>query len=135
MPLEHFASFLDVEAGQEPRVPFQWYYRRLGPSQDVTTSELVDTYNQLMSSALKAYEASTGIANGVNPDVSYPHNVILSKRWMTVIPRTHGDVNNQVAANALGMLGLVAVAKQATIDKWIQLGPVESLAILGVPRA
>lgn len=135
MPPKHFASFLDVEAGQEPRVPFQWYYHQFCQSKDVTTSELVDTYHELVSQALKAYEASTGIASGVKLDVSYPHNVVLSKRWMIVIPRRHGDVNNDVGANALGMLGVIAVAKQQAIDKWIQLGPVEALTILGVPRA
>lgn len=134
MPRQHFANFLDGETGQEPKVSFQWYYHRFGPFKDVTISELVETYSQLRSKALETYEASIRMAHRVSPDVSCPHNVILSRRWMMVIPRRRGDVDSDIAANALGMLGVIAVAKEQAIEKWIQLGPVESLAILGVPR-
>lgn len=136
MPPKHFASFLDSDIGREPKLPFQWYFRRFDQSENVVTpSELLEAYSELLFNALKAYKASTGISNDIKLDDSYPHNVVLSKRWMIVIPRRQGDINGKVSANALGMLGVVAVAEQQDIDNWVQSGLFQSLKTLGVPRA
>lgn len=46
----------------------------------------------------------------------YPHNMILTKRWIMVIPRRRGGINKEAGVNSLGMLGVVAVATRKEIE-------------------
>lgn len=46
-PSSLFASFLDSKDGQPPRVPFEWFYRRLNPH-DSTPERLLDIYYHLL---------------------------------------------------------------------------------------
>lgn len=39
-----------------------------------------------------------------------PHNMILTTRWMGVLPRRWGAINKEAGVNSLGMLGVIAVA-------------------------
>ena len=54
---------------------------------------------------------------------------------MVVLPRRRAAVNKEAGANALGMVGVIAVATQKEIDNWIDIGPAKALAELGVPKA
>ncbi|CEJ92611.1 hypothetical protein VHEMI08250 [[Torrubiella] hemipterigena] len=133
MPTMSFASFLDIEGGKETEVPYIWAYKRFA-SGAITATNLVEIYNLLLKEATHVYTKATGKESSIQAGVAIPHNMILSKRWMVVLPRRQAAINKEAGANALGMLGVIAVATQNEIDNWVQSGLIESLKALGVPR-
>ena len=58
--------------------------------------------------------------------------MILTKRWMMVIPRTKGRVE-YMFANAAGMIGLVWCAYEPQFQRWLDYGPMRALREMGVP--
>ena len=139
MPQDSLAAFLD-NGGEEPDVPFKWAWQRL--DSDVKTTDaaaLVKVYNQLLGKANGAWRASPRAeSQTTTPDATdgpCPHNVILTRRWILVIPRRQAAVATTAGANALGMLGVIAVATQEEADSWIRLEMREGLRELGVPRS
>lgn len=132
-PAHTFASFLDSEGGEEPSVPFRWFYRRLEP-QHVTPADLGRVYNDLLAQATSVAEGLAEHADSAPPGAACPHNMVLTKRWMVVIPRRRAAVNKQAGANSMGMLGYIAIATRDEIDGWVRRGLVESLKVLGVPK-
>ncbi|EWG53619.1 hypothetical protein FVEG_17146 [Fusarium verticillioides 7600] len=63
-----------------------------------------------------------------------PHNFLLTQGWMIVLPRRRAAVNKEAGVNAIGMMGVIAVATQGEIDNWIRLRPATALADLGVSK-
>lgn len=135
MPTKGFASFLDVDDGKETEVPYTWAYKCFAASEAITAADLVETYNTLLERMTGAYDAATGKGSNMQASAVIPHNTILSKRWMIALPRRQAAINKEAGANALGMLGVIAVATQKEIDNWVRLGLIESLKTLGVPRS
>lgn len=138
MPQDTIAAFLD-NGEYEPAVPFKWAYQRLD-SDDVNAATLVKVYNQLLEKANEAWRTSPradsqSTAPHDAPDGPCPHNVILTTRWVIVIPRRQAAISTTAGANALGMLGVIAVATQEEADNWIQLEMRKCLQELGVPRS
>lgn len=132
-PSSLFASFLDSKDGQPPRVPFEWFYRRLNPH-DSTPERLLDIYNHLLEQATnKGWGLSENFGTAP-PNAACPHNFILTKRWMIVLPRQRAAINKEAGVNAIGMLGYIVVATRKEIDNWIRLGPTNSLRELGVAK-
>lgn len=83
-----------------------------------------ELYEQLLGKTLAALESA-----GQVPD----HNVILTKEWIALIPRSGGDWGGPFGANALGMLGLIAVRDEKERDRWAELGWTVYLRELGLP--
>ncbi|KAE8372783.1 hypothetical protein BDV26DRAFT_297529 [Aspergillus bertholletiae] len=135
LPANSFAAFLDSPAGEVPetRVPFRWFYQRF--EGEVTSSLLVGVYNDLLEQATKVGAGLGEHATSAPPEAACPHNMILTKRWMVLLPRSRGAVNKEAGVNSLGMLGVIAVATTKEIDNWVRLGLTQSLAELGVPKA
>ncbi|KAJ5116067.1 hypothetical protein N7456_000415 [Penicillium angulare] len=113
-PRNLFASFLDFENGEEPKVSFEWFYRRLDP-QNTTAEQLLDIYNDLLEQATNVGKGRAENAATAPPDTAIPHNFILTKRWMVVIPRRRAAINKEAGVNAIGMLGYIVVATQGEI--------------------
>lgn len=130
-PEKWFASFLDSE-GEEPKVPFQWFYHRFD-SQNVTVPWLTMVYNDLLEQATAAGMGHSEHATSFS-GTACPHNVILTKRRIMVVPRRQAAVNQEAAANAIGMLGYIAIATRGEIDSWKQWGLSNCLRQLGVPK-
>ena len=63
--------------------------------------------------------------------VEKAHNVILVNEWMLVIARSCARQDN-LAANAASMAGMVWVAKPEDIEDWVDRGPMELLCQFGV---
>lgn len=133
MPKTCFADFLDCEQGEEHSVPFRWFYRRFR-SQRVTPDSLTQIYTSLLSEATEVGEGRSQHSATLPPEAACPHNMILTKRWIIVLPRRRAGINKEAGANAMGMLGYIAVASQKEIDNWLRLGLKEVLSELGVPR-
>jgi ATP adenylyltransferase len=85
-PPNLFASFLDSKYGKPPRVPFEWFYRRLNPH-DSTPERLLDIYNDLLEQSTKKGMGLSENFGTAPPNAACPHNFILTKRWMVVLPR------------------------------------------------
>ncbi|KAB8263158.1 hypothetical protein BDV32DRAFT_136216 [Aspergillus pseudonomiae] len=134
LPANSFAAFLDSPEGQEAetKVPFEWFYRRFAGEVDSTV--LVGVYHDLLREATKVGGGRGEHVASAPSGAACPHNMILTKRWMIVLPRRRGAVNKEAGVNSLGMLGVIAVATTKEIDKWVSLGLTESLAELGVPK-
>lgn len=134
-PLHSFADFLDVEDGtaRPPNVPFQWFYQRLDIN-NVDAAELTRIYTGLLQQATAVGQGKSEHAGLALSNAACPHNLIMSKRWMIVIPRRRAGINKEAGANALGMLGVIAVATSPEMDNWVRLGLTESLRALGVPK-
>lgn len=129
-----FASFLDSDGKDpEPQVPFQWFYHRFD-SREVTLQYLTEVYNQLLRQATEVGGSLSEHADTAPPGAACPHNMIMTKRWMIIVPRRRAAINKEVAANALGMLGYIAVAAEHEVDEWIRMGLIDSLKELGVAR-
>ncbi|CAG8896514.1 unnamed protein product [Penicillium egyptiacum] len=128
LPANSFAAFLD-SSEPESKVPFEWFYRRF--EGDMTPTTLFGVYKNLLEEATKVGRDYTASAP---PGAVCPHNMILTKRWMIVLPRRRGAVNKEAGVNSLRMLGVIAVATMKEIDNWVKLGLTESLAKLGVPK-
>jgi len=60
-----------------------------------------------------------------------PHNVVLVKRWILVIPRTTGRVND-IAANAAAMVGIVWMTTENEFQDWTKQDPMTHLPSFGV---
>ncbi|KAK0725124.1 hypothetical protein B0H67DRAFT_481100 [Lasiosphaeris hirsuta] len=135
MPNDSFASFLDSEAGEEPDVAFHWFYRRFPSSRGpVTPIEVTRVYTSLLEQATRVGQGRSENAAEAPPEAACPHNMILTRRWIVVLPRQRAAINKEAGANALGMLGVIAVATKGEMDGWLRLGLMESLKLLGVPK-
>ena len=61
-----------------------------------------------------------------------PHNVIMDRNWLVVVPRRSAAWNG-ADTNAAGMLGMVWVQSEDRMNVWLERGPANVLAHLGVP--
>lgn len=133
MPKDSFAAFLERAEGEEPDVPFAWFYHRF-EDQRVTPASVIKVYNKLLQHAHKVGHGRGQHADAAPPGAACPHNMIFTKRWMVVIPRRRAGVSKEAGANAMGMLGYIAVATRDEITTWMQLGLKETLLQVGVPK-
>lgn len=135
IPPNTFASFLDSADGTEPDIPFQWFYQRYSDAGSASADDVVDMYQTLLKRATAA--VATYREHETDDDLSgaaCSHNVIMTTRWIIVIPRRRPSVRAESGANAMGMLGYIAVSSQADIDNWTEQGPCSLLRQLGVPK-
>lgn len=133
MPKDSFAAFLDYPDGKEPDVPFAWFYHRF-EEHPITETSVLMVYNELLKQADRVGHGRGQHAHDAPAGAACPHNMILTKRWIIIIPRRRAAVNQKTGANAMGMLGYIATAAQDEIDNWIRLGLKETLGQLGVPK-
>ncbi|KAJ3499298.1 hypothetical protein NLG97_g461 [Lecanicillium saksenae] len=135
IPADSFASFLDSADEPEPNVPFQWFYQRCSDSGGATADDVVETYRRLLKQAASAIESCQGCETDNFPGAACSHNVIMTAKWIIVIPRRRPSVRGESGANAMGMLGYIAVPSQSDIDNWMEQGPSNLLRQLGVPKS
>lgn len=138
MPKHSFASFLDSEDdsnGKEPAVPFHWFYHRFeSHGQSTAPVDVTRVYADLLEQATRVGEGRSQHAADAAPGAACPHNMILTRRWMLVLPRRRAAVNKEAGANAIGMLGVIAVGTRKEMDHWVRLGLTEGLRQLGVAK-
>ncbi|KAJ4295549.1 hypothetical protein N0V90_007562 [Kalmusia sp. IMI 367209] len=106
----------DIQIHQD--VPFQHAFQALPLA--VNAEALVKVYKRLR--------------DHLSLDTHAPHNVILVKRWMMVIPRRTGRIG-EMAANAAAMVGMVWMTKEHEYDLWTEADPMLLLPQFGLPLA
>jgi ATP adenylyltransferase len=62
-----------------------------------------------------------------------PYNLLMTRRWMLVIPRRHDDWRG-CSVNALGFAGSLLARDQQELDRIRAAGPLALLAHTGTPR-
>ncbi|KAI8934751.1 hypothetical protein NX059_008439 [Plenodomus lindquistii] len=92
----------------------------------VSAEDVVAVYVELLD---KTRDVLRWEDDGVQPP---PHNVVMWRDWMIVVPRRKGSFAG-ASANAGGMLGSVWVSGKEHVDKWADVGYAEVLRELGVP--
>ncbi|KAJ5918512.1 hypothetical protein N7466_010504 [Penicillium verhagenii] len=96
------------------------------PGDPVINSELVlEIYMRLLRQARELLNVQEG-----DP---CPHNFILTKRWMMVVPR-QAKLCHGITANSAAMVGSVYLDDPKQLDAWKEVGPMKVLASLGLPR-
>lgn len=127
---EGHSLFPDMEHLNPKDIPFKYYIKRLDDQNASVTSKtpenLREIYDNLCKEAQRAWQATTSDASD-----HLPHNMVLTKNWIMVIPRRRAGTQG-ASANAAGMMGMVWVTKQQELDCWTTYGPVKVLAELGV---
>jgi ATP adenylyltransferase/5',5'''-P-1,P-4-tetraphosphate phosphorylase II len=59
------------------------------------------------------------------------YNVILVHDWMMLVPRSHAH-RDGVGGNAVGMVGMIWLAREEERERWEELGVMETLEFVGV---
>ncbi|KAK3902249.1 hypothetical protein C8A05DRAFT_44284 [Staphylotrichum tortipilum] len=119
-----FVLWPDVE-GLKP--PFRFFRYRFGPGGLPEADELARIYRALLRRAERALGCRVLLG-----EAAIPHNVVLDRRWLVVIPRRAAGWEG-ADANAAGMLGLMWLSSEEKAKLWAEKGPAAVLARLGVP--
>lgn len=107
-----------------PTVPFYTFVLAL--EDDISTAKVLTKYHQLLAATKKAskeYGRET---------IAY--NLVMVKKWMAMIPRTHANSKGKAPTNAVGMMGMVWVSSQEEMGVWLDLGVRKHLIHLGLAR-
>lgn len=118
-----FALWADAS---EPKLPFKFFIHRFSAGLP-PADELLRIYRALLRRAERALEYAA-----LEGEAAVPHNVIMDRNWLVVIPRRAAGWDG-VGANAAGMLGMVWVNNEEKVKTWLARGPAAMLARLGVP--
>jgi ATP adenylyltransferase/5',5'''-P-1,P-4-tetraphosphate phosphorylase II len=125
-----FRLFPDCESPDQRVAPFRYFKRDLYGSdleKPISSKALLKIYLDLLAQTRTAL----GISNE-SPESICPHNVVLVKEWIVVVPRRSNDFKS-VTANAAGMMGSVWLLNEGQLDRWKSLGLRNVLSHLGVP--
>ncbi|WPH03811.1 Hypothetical protein R9X50_00669400 [Acrodontium crateriforme] len=131
-PDNTFAAFLEPGSQRkEPKVPFHWFYHRFD-DEYITSTTVHEVYSDLFKQAKGAYESRNNVVKNIAPGAACPHNMIMTRNWMVIIPRQRAAAQGLAGANAMGMLGYLAMATREEIDGWLEMGPEKVLKEVGV---
>lgn len=107
--------------------PYQYHLHRFGPPTQLQATGVYELYVDMLSKCKKQ------IGFQENDTASLcPHNLILTKEWMILIPRLSNEYNG-IGANATAMMGMPMMATREILQLWIDNGPARVLRELGVP--
>ncbi|KAK6208881.1 tetraphosphate phosphorylase 2 (ATP adenylyltransferase) [Colletotrichum tabaci] len=127
-------------AGQEP--PFRYLIYRFARSSSgdeiggmPSADDLVTAYRRMLRQATELIPGRDAVVEDDEDGkrVAVPHNIILGRRWMVVVPRVTDGVDG-AGVNAAGMLGVVWASEGGTVEKWKRLGPRRVLREVGVGK-
>lgn len=100
------------------------FTKRHGPAFP-SPEELLASYAELLQAARQVL--------GAKDDQVPPHNMVLDRTGIMVIPRRNAGLG-KLGANSCGMLGMQWVATEETMQQWIEAGPRKVIANAGVPK-
>jgi ATP adenylyltransferase/5',5'''-P-1,P-4-tetraphosphate phosphorylase II len=89
---------------------------------------LLRAYAEGMAAVERTLGEETEIENGVPP-----HNMIMDRDRLVVIPRRDGGIGG-LAANSGGMLGLIWTQNEETMQMWLDTDLHKLLKTAGVPK-
>ncbi|KAI4595266.1 hypothetical protein KJ359_006940 [Pestalotiopsis sp. 9143b] len=125
---DRLAPWPEKAGGRPAHVPYQYILRRFDA--DLGPKQLTDMYEQMMKEAAHIL----GIEDDDATPAHIPHNFMLARNWMLVIPRQKAGIGGAYS-NTLGMLGMVSVANKDELKLWLNQGPLKIIEQLGVAAA
>ncbi|KAI0126989.1 hypothetical protein BJ170DRAFT_425732 [Xylariales sp. AK1849] len=105
--------------------PYEYILRRFDG--DLGPKQLTDVYEQMVIEAREILKLDAHTSRHV------PHNLVLGRNWILVIPRMKAGVGGAYG-NALAMLGMVSVASKEELGCWVDQGPDHVISQLGVSK-
>ncbi|KAK4235327.1 hypothetical protein C8A03DRAFT_17916 [Achaetomium macrosporum] len=124
---EKFALWPDDANSEHVKPSFKFFMHRFSdglPPPDA----LLGIYRGLVRRA----ERAAGYIAREGERAAVAHNVILDRSWLLVVPRRAAGWDG-VDTNAAGMLGMVWVHSEEKMKLWLERGPANVLARLGIP--
>ncbi|KXH54997.1 ATP adenylyltransferase [Colletotrichum nymphaeae SA-01] len=118
---------------QEP--PFRYFIHHFTGPSPPSIKDLTAKYRDMLRQATELIPGREKVVeeDGDGRAVAVPHNVILGRRWIVVVPRVKAGVDG-ADVNAVGMLGVVWASRPETVGKWMELGARKVLGEVGVGR-
>lgn len=95
-------------------------------SREQAADTLLATYRSLLE--------AVGIATLTGGRQSAPYNLLITRRWMLLVPRSQ-ECFDSMSINALGFAGALLVKTKAELDHLRQCGPLGALKTVAVPIA
>ncbi|KAI9721199.1 MAG: hypothetical protein M1812_002360 [Candelaria pacifica] len=129
--VDSFSLFPDHPPGNVANVPYVYDLIRHPVSPSSSLSDNPNTSTYVFASYNSSLDRFRALLGTLTKDQPVPHNVLMTREWTVVIPRTRGQ-SNGLSANAAGMMGLVWVRTEGEIEKWKQDGPWRVLEALGL---
>ncbi|KAK4186431.1 hypothetical protein QBC35DRAFT_501344 [Podospora australis] len=126
----------------ENNLPFQCFVHHFSGDEFPSAEKLTEIYQRLVGEAECALTAfghhpqrqEVENSNESSSKEGVPHNVILDRRWMVVVPRRSAGTNG-ADANAAAYLGMVWLSDEDKMRLWTDQGPASVLRQLGFPRS
>ncbi|KAL2163232.1 hypothetical protein VTH06DRAFT_5288 [Thermothelomyces fergusii] len=115
-----------------PALPFRCFVHRFADDELPPADALAAIYGSLLSRAEAAARSSGHDRPDGEADGPVPHNVVLDRKWMLVVPRRCAGWDG-IVVNAAAMLGMVWVPSDEMLERWMEIGPEKLLAHVGVP--
>ncbi|MGH8645840.1 MAG: ATP adenylyltransferase family protein [Gammaproteobacteria bacterium] len=126
-PLLAHARFLGAW-GEVPDLGFKHGLARLDPvglrSKRKAADRFLGTYRSLLE--------AVGIAALKGDRQSAPYNLLITRRWMLLVPRSQ-ECFDSISINALGFAGALLVKTKAQMDRIKQCGPLSALRSVAAP--
>ncbi|TLD30005.1 putative phosphorylase [Venturia nashicola] len=125
MPKDSMDLLVSKDSSKDfPKLPYKYFSIDFADKAQPSKELLHKMYQNLLNQC-------EGLLPGKQGE-SVPHDVILTKNWMMVIPRSKRNFEGSSDVNAAGMLGMIWLKYDEEVDKWKELGPARVLRQLGV---
>ena len=124
-----FRLFPDLQ-DREVHVPYVYflrYFNCVGQGLLVDGKLIFSIYLDLLRDCRKASDVG-----GDDSTRLCPHNVVLVKEWIIMIPRRRGSFKG-LSANSAGMMGMPTTSNEKLVKVWTDMGPAKVLSELGLP--
>lgn len=133
VPIETLLDAAPADGGRVPGLPFAHAFARVDLAGGVATREAADAQHALdiYRALLRAADIGTIEVDGV-PHQRTPYNLLVTRRWMLVVPRETERVEG-IALNALGFAGSLFVRDAAQLETLARIGPMTALARVTKP--
>jgi ATP adenylyltransferase len=114
--------------GRVAGLPFAHAFARLADPTDA--AEVLDVYHALLAAA-----GLHVVAREIGACASAPYNLLATRRWMLVVPRSQGRLDDGVSINALGYAGSFFARDAAEEETLRRSGPMAALQCVALPLA
>lgn len=113
-------------------LPFGYFEKRFDLTAAFEPKMTLEAYGE----GLEFVERSLGVATAEEDGKrrAPAHSVLLDRERIVVIPRVAAGLGG-VGANAAGMLGMIWVQSEDSMEKWLEIGPQNVLREAGVRKS
>ncbi|CAM2189924.1 sulfate adenylyltransferase (ADP) / ATP adenylyltransferase [Paraburkholderia sacchari] len=136
VPIETLLAAVAPNGSRVPGLPFAHAFARLdlaGNAAEATADQEAHRARDTYRALLRAVDIGIVEVDGV-PHQRTPYNLLVTRRWMLVVPRATERVEG-ISVNALGFAGSLFVRDAAQRETLARIGPMTALASVAKPDA